>query len=81
MGTNSPGRQWCGLWSTVTSRRKRSACPHDRQMRVPSGSSPPARRASGPDASRPPVFSSPAQTNSVPEQLMQMGATRMSPTS
>ena len=55
--------------------------PDDRQMRVPSGSSPPARRASGPDASRPPVFSSPAQTNSVPEQLMQMGATRMSPTS
>jgi hypothetical protein len=73
IGTNSPGRQLWGWWRMEMSRRNRSAWPHVRQIRVPRGTSP--RALNDRDAPVIPVFSSFAQTKSVPLQFEQTGAT------
>ena len=70
---NSPGFQVCGILRTDGSFRNRSAWPQDRQIRVPSESSPRARRESDPPPS-PPVLRSFAHTKSEAPQLLQMGA-------
>jgi hypothetical protein len=74
IGTNSPGRQVWGWRRIAGSFRKRSACPHARQMRVPRASSPRDRSARLPPP-RLPVLSSLAQTKSDAPQFEQMGAT------
>ncbi len=78
IGTNSPGLHVCGCRSTEGSFTKRSACPHDRQMRVPIDSSPPRRSESSP---RPmvPVLRSFAQTKSLDPQLLHKGGTELHP--
>jgi len=75
MGVNSPGFQVCGILRMEGSFKKRSAWPHERQILVPSESSPRARSESEPPPS-PPVFRSFAHTNSDAPQLLQTGATR-----
>ncbi len=74
IGMNSPGRHMCGCWRIASSRRKRSACPQVRQIRVPSGISPRDRSDRVPPL-RFPVFSSLAQTKSLAPQLEHVGAT------
>jgi hypothetical protein len=78
IGTNSPGRQVWGCRRTAGSLTKRSACPQDRQMRVPIESSPPRRSESSP---RPivPVLRSFAQTKSLAPQLVHVGGTAVYP--
>jgi len=76
IGVNSPGRQVCGIRRIDGSLRNRSAWPHARQIRVPSESSPRDRREREPPP-RLPVLRSFAQTKSVPPQLLQTGATRV----
>ena len=76
MGVNSPGRQVCGILRIEGSFMNRSAWPHDRQIRVPSESSPRDRSERDPPP-RLPVLSSFAQTKSDAPQLLQTGATRV----
>jgi len=63
-----------GIFRIAGSFRNRSACPHDRQMRVPSASSPRARIERLPPP-REPVFNSFTQTKSDAPQFEQTGAT------
>jgi hypothetical protein len=74
IGTNSPGRHMCGALRTEGSFRKRSACPHARQIRVPRDNSPRDRSEREPEP-RLPVFRSLAQTKSLAPQLLHTGAT------
>jgi len=76
IGTNSPGRQVCGMRRIDGSFRNRSACPQDRQIRVPIESSPRERSESVPPLIAPPVLRSFAHTKSDAPQLLQTGATR-----
>jgi hypothetical protein len=76
IGVNSPGFHVWGMRRTEGSFRKRSAWPHDRQIRVPSDSSPRERSESDPPPI-PPVLRSFAQTKSDAPQLLHTGANRV----